>query len=165
MQSGNDESPIKTESIDDMRRPVMKRHLWDARWQYSKIAVISGVVSVLVGSFIIATGMALFRGSSLTQPSDVAIVWLLFVIYSGILIMPISIIAGIPLMLFLKDVPGAIWLLTCVYVALVSALIGSSVTFPDSFPGSAAYTVPYALIYGLCAIGIRNRITGNHTMS
>lgn len=124
-------------------------------WHPFEIAAVAGLVSTVLGSVLVVVWMYLL--SNQVDNASLLTILFIYMIYSGIVVVPVSIVIACPLMMVCRTAPNWAWLLMCVLSALVFAGVAAIVFRPDIFLQALSFVMTYAVVFGISAILLRQK--------
>lgn len=121
-----------------------------------RTAAFAAIGSTIIGSLITVTSLALFFGGDYT-PADFVTLWLIYIVYSGAVVLPLAMFIGFPLMLLLHTQPSWVWIICSTAIGIIlgtCALL--AVSHSIRLPALLLFAV-YAIAFGALAALFRQR--------
>lgn len=122
---------------------------------YFEIAAFTSVITALAGSVLFLITMAFFSTNTGKSVGLFAL-WMVAVVSSGIVIVPLSLVLAYPLMVAMDKMPDAVWIAAGLVAAVACALLAKAF-FSASTLFLLAITLPYGLVFGVTAVIFRRK--------
>lgn len=120
------------------------------RWHYLRTAALAAIATTLAGSLIMVTSLVIFFGGDYSF-SDFVTLWLIYIVYSGAVVLPLAMFIGFPLMLLLRNQPGWVWTICSLTIGVPLGIIALvAVSHSIRWPVLIIFAV-YAGLFGYLA--------------